>query len=130
MTASLDSLIKTNVNDEFNYNIAKENLSNTYNYFKNIIGYNDDTIQILLLKGIYPYSWMDTINKLNTPDFPKKEDFYNNLTDKHIKEEDYLHAVNVYKKLNCETFEKYHDTYLTCDIFYYVMFLKILEIRL
>ena len=41
------------------------------------------------MKGVYPYSWMDAINKLNTPDLPNKEAFYSDLTDKHISEKEY-----------------------------------------
>jgi hypothetical protein len=71
---------------------------------------------ILRQKGIYPYKWVDSIQKFKCTELPGIDAFYNDLTQKPCSPEDYQHAQNVWKTLGCKTFEDYHDYYLMADV--------------
>ena len=43
----------------------------------------------LLQKGVYPYEYMDDLEKLNETSLTKKEDFYSHLNMKYITDADY-----------------------------------------
>ncbi|XP_065678958.1 uncharacterized protein LOC136093691 [Hydra vulgaris] len=64
-----------------------------------------------------------SIDKLNETQLPPKESFYSRLNNEEISDEDYLHAQNVWKEFNCETFRDYHNLYnvsgvlLLADVF-------------
>ena len=66
-------------------------------------------------KGVYPYDFMDSFDKFKEQ-LPPKEEFYSILNDKHIKDEDYKHAQNVWNKFNRKNMGEYHDLYLQSDI--------------
>ncbi|XP_065682280.1 uncharacterized protein LOC136095509 [Hydra vulgaris] len=96
MASSLDSLIKNSI---------KENYKELEN----------KKLNLLLRKVVYPYEWVDSIDKLNETQLPPKESFYSRLNDEGISDEDYLHAQNVWKEFNCETFKDYHNLYNVAD---------------
>jgi len=48
---------------------------------------------------MYPYDWMDDLNKLNTTKVLSKDDFFNNLTKEHLPDEEYQHYLKVIDKL-------------------------------
>ena len=73
-------------------------------------------IWIYYVKGYYPYAWFDDISKRKHKGLPPIEAFESKLSQKTLKPEENTHAVNVYNKLNCETFEDYHMAYLKCDV--------------
>ena len=70
-----------------------------------------DNTQLLARKGVYPYEWFDNEDKFNYPVLPTKEEFYSKLSQCGPNDEDYKHACNVYKELNCAKFKDYHDAY-------------------
>ena len=74
------------------------------------------TKEHLLRKGVYPYEWMDGIDKMNYTYLPEKEAFYSSLTLTGISDADYNHAQNVWKTFNLETMGDYHDLYLKTDV--------------
>jgi hypothetical protein len=71
---------------------------------------------ILRQKGIYPYKWMDSIKKFNEEQLPEIDAFYDDLRQKPCSPEDYEHAQNVWKTLECKTFGEYDDYYLMADV--------------
>jgi hypothetical protein len=71
---------------------------------------------ILRQKGIYPYKWVNSVEKFRSTELPGIEAFYNDLTQKSCSPEDYQHAQNVWKTLECKTFEEYHNYYLMADV--------------
>ena len=71
---------------------------------------------ILKQKGVFPYDFYDSNDKLNYNGLPLKEDFYNKLYDEKIKDVDYDRAYNVYKYLNCNSFGDYVNVYLKTDV--------------
>ena len=43
-------------------------------------------------KGVYPYDYMDSFEKFDEAQIPRKEDFYSILNDQHISDEDYIQS--------------------------------------
>lgn len=66
-------------------------------------------------KGIYPYDYMDSFDKVNKP-LPTKKEFYRILNDEHISDEDYKHACNVWNTFKLTSMGDYHNLYLKYDI--------------
>src|SRR5215208_1566442 len=72
-------------------------------------------VDLLLRKGVYPYEWVDSIEKFLVKGLPPIEDFYTTLGGS-ISQEDYKHAQKVWKAFDCKTFGDYHDIYLKGDV--------------
>ena len=75
-----------------------------------------DRLKLMTGKGVYPYEYFDSWERFNEDKLPSKEQFYSHLKDKHIKDEDYHHAQEVFSKMNMSTLKNYHDFYLATDI--------------
>jgi hypothetical protein len=71
---------------------------------------------ILRQKGIYLYKWVDSVEKFKWTELPGIEAFYNDLTQKPCSPEDYQHAQEVWKTLECKTFGDYRNYYLMADV--------------
>ena len=54
---------------------------------------------MLLRKGVYPYEYMDSWERLNETSLPDKEAFYSELNSEDITDKDYVHAQNLFKEL-------------------------------
>ena len=80
--------------DEFVNNLPKDDFNNLKRY------YTDDKLSLLIRKGVYPYEYMDSSEKLKETKLPPREVFYSGLNDEGISNEDYVHARKVW-----ETFE-------------------------
>ena len=52
---------------------------------------------LMLRKGVYPYEYMDSWNKVHETSLPNKEDFYSSLNMEDTTDIDYKHAKKVYK---------------------------------
>ena len=101
MGSSLDSLSK---------NLTKDQFKNIKSY------YSGKQLDLLLRKGVYPYNWVDSIDKFSETQLPPQESFYSKLCDEGISDEDYLHAQEVWKVFNCQTFRDYHNIYNVSDV--------------
>ena len=77
---------------------------------------NVDQRKLLLRKGVYPYEWMDSLEKMRNTSLPEKDAFYSALLLQGITDEDYSHAQNVWKTFKMETMQDYHDLYLKSDV--------------
>ena len=71
---------------------------------------------LLARKGVYPYDYVTSIDKLKETKLPPKEAFYSKLLNEEISDEDYQHALNVWKTFDCQTLQDYHDLYLKTDV--------------
>ena len=78
--------------------------------------HDPEKVKLLKRKGIFPFDYVDTPDKLMETEFPAKELFYNKLTEKHITEEDYNYALSVYRSFSCNNLGEYLDVYLQADV--------------
>ena len=101
MATSLDSLVK---------NLPKESFKNITEF------YEGDELKLLLRKGVFPYDWFDSFNRLSSTSLPPKESFHSILNDSGITEEDYMHAQKVWETFRMKTMRDYHDLYLKSDV--------------
>ena len=84
--------------------------------FKNLNRVIKNNSSLLARKGVYPYDYVTSIDKLKETKLPSKEDFYSKLYDQEISDEDYQHALKVWNTFNCQTLQDYHDLYLKSDV--------------
>lgn len=70
---------------------------------------NEKQLELLCQKGVYPYQLLqddfDTFMLQTT--FPPKSDFYNQLSERHITDEEYRRAVETYEAFNCQNMADY-----------------------
>ena len=65
---------------------------------------------------MYPYDYVDSLEKLNETCLTSKEELYSKLNRTNISDDDYKHAKEVWKTFNIKTMRKYHDLYLKSDV--------------
>ena len=71
---------------------------------------------LLTRKGVYPYDYVSSLEKLSETQLPPKEEFYSRLNDEDITDEDYQHAIHVWNTFGCKTLRDYHNLYLKSDV--------------
>ena len=101
MAASLDSLVNNLPEDAFN---------NVKRY------YSGEILNLVTRKGLYPYEYMDSLERLKENKLPPKESFYSRLTDEDISDEDYQHAQKVWEAFDMEYLQDYHNLYNETDV--------------
>ena len=90
-------------------NLSPDDFHNTKHAFKS-------NTSLLTRKGVYPYDYVSSLDKLSETCLPPKEEFYSKLNDEDISDEDYQHAINVWNTFGCKTIRDYHDLYLKSDV--------------
>ena len=113
MASSLDELVK---------NLPETAFSNTKRY------YTGDELKLLKRTGVYPYDYMDSIERFKENKLPSKESFYSKLNNEDISDEDYEHAKKVWDVFKMKSMMDYHELYNKSDVLLLVMCLKTLEI--
>ena len=98
---SLDVLSKTLEDDEFKYLVE----SCTTSHF-----------DLVRRKGVYPYDYMDSVEKFDETELPSQDAFLNKLSGSSCSDIDYAHASGVWDAFGCETIADYHDVYLQLDV--------------
>jgi len=73
--------------------------------FKNLKEQFSD-IELLVRKGVFPYDWFDSQEKLSERNLPPKESFYSKLNDCDITDKDFEHALKVWKHFKMTTFRE------------------------
>ena len=85
--------------------------------------YTREKLDLIKRKGVYPYEYMDSIERFKETSLPQKESFYSSLNNEHINDEDYKHAKKVWNAFGMESLKDYHelynktDTLLLADVF-------------
>ena len=107
-------------------NAGLETLANNLpsNKFNNLEErFTGKQLELAKRKGIFPYDWFDSVDKLKCDKLPPMEDFYSKLYETNITREEYNFALEVWKEFGCKTFKDYVeiynliDTLLLADIF-------------
>lgn len=104
MASSLSSLAKNLITPDLN------NFRETSKHF--VI----EDMPLVTRKGVYPYEYTDSWDKLNDKVLPRKRDFYSTLTESGIKESEFEHAKEVWDHFRCNTLGEYSDLYLKIDV--------------
>jgi len=78
--------------------------------------YEGRQLDLLLRKGVYPYDYVNSLEKLEETCLPNKEEFYSKLYNADISPDDYKHAQEVWKAFEIKTMREYHDIYLISDV--------------
>ncbi|CAH3162496.1 unnamed protein product, partial [Porites evermanni] len=73
-------------------------------------------VELLTRKGVYPYDYVSSLEKLSETHLPPKGEFYSKLNDEEISDDDYQHAINVWKTFECKSIRDYHNLYLKSDV--------------
>ena len=101
MSTSLESLVNNLPDDAFN-NLKKYHKGEKLNLVKG--------------KGVYPYEYMDSLERFKENKLPPKEVFYSRLTGEGISDEDYERAKKVWELFDMKTLQDYHDLYNVTDV--------------
>ena len=101
MDMSLDKLVN---------NLTKDAFNNVKRY------YAEDKLSLLARKGVYPYEYMDTPDKLKETQLPPKGAFYSRLNNEGICNENYAHAREVWETFEMKNLEDYHNLYNRVDV--------------
>ena len=83
---------------------------------------------MLLRKGIYPYEYVDTWEKIDETVLPPKKAFYSDLNLENITDEDYVHAQKVWDAFKIKNIGEYHDLYAQSDTLLWNMWNMCLDI--
>lgn len=102
LSSSLDTLSK---------NLAENDFVNLLLHFPDKTQFN-----LIRRKGIYPYEYVNSWQKYKETQLPTKDKFYNSLHMRHISEDEYKHACDVWKYFNISSLGAYTDLYLKCDV--------------
>ncbi|KAL4091521.1 hypothetical protein QTP88_026196 [Uroleucon formosanum] len=73
-------------------------------------------MSLVTRKGVYPYEYTDSWDKLSGTSLPDKFQFYSALTETHVSDKDYDHAIRVWNHFGCATLGAYSDLYLKVDV--------------
>lgn len=71
---------------------------------------------LITAKGIFPYSYFTSLEKMTEPCLPPRESFFNDLTREECTSEDYNRAQEAWREFKCRTFGDYMLTYLKRDV--------------
>ena len=114
MQTSFEKLVNNLVED-------KSKFKHTSKYF------HDESLDLMLRKGVYPYEYMTDISKFREQSLPSKEAFNSRLDTRAVSnsdemlpsetsDEDYQHAYTVFKTLNCKDLGDYTELYCKSDV--------------
>ena len=73
--------------------------------------------QLLLRKGVYPYEYVTSIERLqNTRKIPKKKHFFSTLSNSNISDDYYTHSKKVFAAFECRNMVEYTELYCIMDV--------------
>lgn len=73
-------------------------------------------MNLLMRKGVYPYEYMDSMEKLREQCLPERSGFYSSIDGQDLSEADYYHAHAVWKTFEMSNLGDYHDLYMETDV--------------
>ena len=69
-----------------------------------------------VIKGYFPYEWMDDLNKLNQTSLPSHQEFYSSLKNSNISEEEYAYCQKMWQEEKMRSFKDYLVWYNNRDV--------------
>jgi len=91
--------------------LPKENFHLLSSVFK-----SPEEQNLLTRKGVFPYDYLDCMERLSDTELPPIEHFFNKLTNEKCAEQDYIHAKKVWSFFNCQNLKDYMMIYLMTDV--------------
>ena len=73
-------------------------------------------LELAKRKGVFPYDWFNTKEKLDHESLPSFEDFYSLLLGEGISRDEYEFALEVWKEFGCKNFKDYLELYNEIDV--------------
>ena len=70
------------------------------------------TTRQLLRKGVYPYDYVNYLEKFSEEGLPLKTEFYSKFNEEDISDEGYRHAINVWNEFKIKYIRECHDVFL------------------
>ncbi|KAB0790010.1 hypothetical protein PPYR_15698, partial [Photinus pyralis] len=77
---------------------------------------NANEFHLLTRKGVFPYDYVDSWEKLNETALPSRDAFFSQLKNEAVSEADYEHANNIWSTFEIKTLGQYSDLYLMTDV--------------
>ena len=78
--------------------------------------YSGLTNVVIKRKGVFPYSYFDSLSKLQESSLPPRSAFRNDLSGEECSEEDYRFAQRAWQEFDCQSFGDYLMVYLKLDV--------------
>jgi hypothetical protein len=76
----------------------------------------EEQFKLLSRKGVFPYEYLDSWNKLEELNLPDISKFYSKLSECGITNEDYEHAQSVWHAFGCKNLKDYTELYMKTDV--------------
>ena len=89
----------------------KEKFPDIYRFCKK----DKNKFLLLLRKGVYPYEYMDSWERLDESELAPQKSFYSELNLEDISDEDYNHTKKVWHTFKINNLDEYHDLYIELD---------------
>ena len=94
-----------------------EKLVNNLDYYPNLQShFEGEQLELVKRKGVYPYGYMSSFERLSETCLPPIECWYSRLKDENISEDDFAHANKVWDTFGMKTMKDYHDLYQKTDV--------------
>ena len=83
------------------------------------LGKTKESTQLLRKKANFPYSYVNSFEKLEETELPSIENWTNSLNgfEVSVSREEYERAHRVYQTFECQNLGQYYDIYLTTDVY-------------
>ncbi|CAB0039263.1 unnamed protein product [Trichogramma brassicae] len=78
--------------------------------------YENAQIKLLTKKGVFPYEYISSLEKLQETALPPPEQFYSSLTDSDISTKNYEDAMQVWDSFKISNLGEYSDIYPKADV--------------
>lgn len=75
-----------------------------------------DVFEECMMKGVYPYEWMDSFEKMEVTKFPKKDVFFSSLSNEGISDQDYARGKEMWNVFDCKSMKDYTELYCKLDV--------------
>ncbi|XP_020298367.1 uncharacterized protein LOC109862669 [Pseudomyrmex gracilis] len=93
--------------------LDKRELRVTRKEFKDL---SAEDFELLTRKVVFPYEYVDSIDKLLETSLPLHEAVYNSLTGETVTKSEYAHATNVWRRFNIDNLVSYSNLYLKTNV--------------
>ncbi|XP_070526956.1 uncharacterized protein [Cardiocondyla obscurior] len=77
---------------------------------------SEKNFDLLTRKGIFPYEYVNSVERLDESSLPSRKSFFSSLTGDTVSKTDYAHAETVWQQFSIQTLGEYSDLYLKTDV--------------